>query len=97
MTRKPRPPVPEDLGLEEQRRLWEWVQKRHPELKRWRVRQLVDACLSHWAAKGNPRGYHNWEAACRNWIVNDRTWEQQRRNEKPQEPRELRVLKGGLG
>lgn len=89
-------PVPEDLTIDEQRALWAWVQKRHPHLGKWRVRQLVDQCLSHWAAKGNPKGYHDFEKACRNWISKEEVFEQNRRNERPQERREpLRVIRGG--
>ena len=91
-----KPSVPDDLTAPETHTLWAWIQKRHPHITKWRARQLVDECLSHWRAKGNPKGYRDWEAACRNWITKSEIWAQDRRNERPQEPRgELRVIRGG--
>jgi hypothetical protein len=84
----PRPPVPDDLTIDEKRRLYTWATIRAlvP-----RLRELVDDCLSHHGATGNRRRYTDWYRACQNWISGQPAKERERRErwreeELPQEP-----------
>lgn len=72
------PEVPEDLSLEDKKRLVAWVKSRqaeygdfdwidHPKM----LRRHVDECLAYHAAKNNPGKYVNWLAACRKWLVKE--------------------------
>lgn len=84
---KPRSEVPDDLGIDDQKRLWAFCQSRYPHLSRGQVRGHVDECLAYWGAKGNPRSYHVWWLACKAWIVKAERWADQRKEARP-EPRE---------
>jgi hypothetical protein len=68
--------VPEDLSLDDKKRLVAWVKSRqveygefdwidHPRM----LRRHVDECLAHHGALGNPRGYTSWYRACQKWLV----------------------------
>ena len=50
------------------------------------MREAVQECLTFWRARGNPKGYHDWESAVRNWMVKDRKMARERKqHEYPQE------------
>ena len=85
--RKPVPEVPEDLSDEDKRKLMAWVKPRYPHLYHPKaLRRLVDECLSHWGAKGNPHGYHDWYRTVQKWITKDQHFADQRKEARP-EPR----------
>ena len=67
---KEKPTVPEDLTREERVKLKAWCESRYPQLV-GRLRELVDECLAHHGAKGNPHGYKDWYRACQKWIAKD--------------------------
>jgi hypothetical protein len=94
-----RPPVPEDIPVADQRRLIAWCAPRYPHLGKPALRRLVDECLAHWGAKGNPHGYHDWYRAVQKWITKDQHFADQRKEARPEvreplsEPTRLRVVK----
>jgi hypothetical protein len=66
---KPKLPVPEDLTPREKWRLIEFCRREYP---KWatpeRLKWLVGETLDYHRAAGNPRGYTDWVAVCRNRI-----------------------------
>ena len=68
--RRARPTAaPDDLEADDKRKLHAWANESEP----WAVphlRELVDACLGHFRAKGQSRA--SWYQTAQNWIKNER-------------------------
>ena len=58
--------APEELTVEQKRRLWAWVISKYSWLTREQVREQVEACLEFHQAKGNL--YVDWVKVCQTWI-----------------------------
>jgi hypothetical protein len=87
--KRPQPtPVPDDLTVPQQRALVAWIQKNYPHLGRRAVRREVDEALDHARATG--KEYVDYEAYCRNWIRRSEGFKDQRREARPETPREER-------
>ena len=104
---KDRKPVPEDLELADKLRLSNWVLRKKAEYG-WfdwirtpkDLRPIVDECLAYHDARGNPKGYTNWYAVCRRWLVNTQQFKERDRQAGKREsfvnldgPVRLRVVK----
>ena len=85
--------VPDDLSAEEKLKLRAWVDSGScpVDLAGRELKLLVDTCLDHYRALGNPKKYKDWLAVCRNWIRREYKFAQQRHSKVALEmPRERR-------
>ena len=111
MAKRERSEVPEDLTLEEKKRLVVWMRLRQAEYGEFdwiegprEMRREIDACLSWHGQKGNTRGYSDWYRVAQRWLLNAQRFREVDRQRGKREtfvdleriPR-LRVIAGGAG
>lgn len=104
---KPKPPVPEDLSADEQKRLIAWMRERQEKYGDFdwiegprELRREVDACLAFHGSTGNKHGYSDWYRVCQRWLVNAQRFRERDRQAGRREsfvnldgPARLRVVK----
>lgn len=94
MSKRVRPPVPDDLTNQEKRKLMLFAKREAPFFYRAAaLRHVVSETLDHHRAQNNKRFYSDWLAVCRNRIRSlearnlDEFGRPRRPSEKPQEMR----------